>query len=186
MGQTQPPKPVKLIVGMLSQKAELFEPAWQGMQDLWGPVDLRSEVFPFDQTEYYQKQMGSDLLRQFVSFQDLIDPGQLAAVKHQSNQLEQRYCQSSPGKLLGVARPINLDPGYIDSGKLVLATTKNYSHRIYIGDSMYAESTLHYYKGDWQPWPYTYPDYADGTYFAFFHQVRKILMEQLSLLNPAT
>ena len=77
-----------------------------------------------------------------------------------------------------MARPINLDPGYVESSKLVLATTKNYSHRTYIGQSMYAEATLYYSKNQWHAWPYTYPDYAGGAYDDFLNRVRASLMEQ--------
>ncbi|OPZ95339.1 MAG: hypothetical protein BWY71_02269 [Planctomycetes bacterium ADurb.Bin412] len=82
------------------------------------------------------------------------------------------------GRKLGVSRPINLDPGYIDASKLVLATTKNYSHRIYIGQSMYAEATLHYHRGKWQAWPFTYPDYGSGLYDPFLNAARDRYLEQ--------
>jgi len=179
MGQITPPHLVKLIVGMLSPDEKLFTWAQEEMQMLWGPTDIFSEIMPFTQTSYYEKEMGPGLLRKFVGFENLIDPGRLAAIKHDSNKLEERYAQNPAGEVQAVKRPLNLDPGYIDPSKLVLATTKNYSHRIYIGQSMYAEATLHYHKGTWQSWPYTYPDYASGAYNDFLNQVRQKLMSQL-------
>jgi len=164
---------------MLSPDAKLFDSAEDDMQGLWGAIDIRSEIMPFTQTNYYEKEMGAGLLRKFAGFENLIDPGQLAAIKHQSNKLEEQYAPNPAGEVQAVQRPLNLDPGYIDPSKLVLATTKNYSHRIYIGQSMYAEATLHYHKGSWQSWPYTYPDYAGGAYNDFLNQARQKLMSQL-------
>jgi len=192
MGQTQPPKPVKLIVAMLGQREADFDLAQNQMQKLWGAIDLQSDLLSFEHSSYYEKEMGSRLLRKLVSFTELIDPGSLAAIKHQSNQLEIQFANtardqsSDPDSELSpvLTRNVNLDPGYVEPGKLVLATTKNYSHRLYIGQSMYAEATLHYYKGQWQPWPYTYPDYAGGDYFPFLNQVRQRLLEQLQQLVP--
>ncbi len=168
-----PPNPVKLIVGMLSQRRELFAQAEEVMAGLWGSIEITSEILPFTYTDYYNEQMGTPLLRKFVSFVEMIDPGAVAAIKHQSNELEEELASSPVGLALNVSRPINLDPGYIAGSKLILATTKDYSHRIYIGDSMYAETTLHYHQGKWRSWPFTYPDYGSGDYDVFLSAVRK-------------
>ena len=179
-----PPRPVKLIAGILSGDERLFALAEEAMTALWGDIDVHSTIMPFEQTDYYEKEMGADLLRKFVGFTRLIDPGRLAQIKHASNALEGELAGSHPARALHTSRPINLDPGYIDPSKLVLATTKNYSHRIYIGESMYAEATLRYHKGNWQAWPYTYPDYASGAYDRFLNEARQLLMDQLS--SPKT
>ena len=180
MARTKAPEAVKLIVGMLGNSAEIFCSAETDMETLWGQIDIASEILPFTYTDYYEKQMGPRLLRKFVSFAELIDPGALASIKHQSNSLEEKWAQVQADQQPDVARPINLDPGYIEPSKLVLASTKNYSHRIYIGESMYAECTLSYHRGAWQSWPFSYPDYASGDYDTFLCQVRNRLMEQLS------
>ena len=182
MGQAGAPQPVKLIVGMLASQESCFAWAQDQMEKHWGTIDITSEVMPFDYTDYYAREMGERLLRKFVSFAELIDPGELAAVKHQSNALESEIdgWAENQGQQPKAKRLINLDPGYIEPSKLVLATTKNYSHRIYIGQSMYAEATLRYQKGRWQGWPYTYPDYASGAYDEFLNRVRERLMEKLS------
>ena len=183
MAQAQHPNPVKLIVGMLSSSPALFDLAEESMAELWGLIDERSAAMTFEQTHYYEKEMGTNLQRKFVSFAELIDPGQLAAIKHQTNALEADLVEPPDQPTLPVPRPVNLDPGYVEPSKLVLATTKNYSHRIYIGQSMYAEATLYYSKGKWQSWPYTYPDYASGAYDSFLNRVRTRLMEQLKSQN---
>lgn len=176
MWQPKEPKPAKLIVGMLTPDERCLKVAMEGLSFAFGNLDRISEIWPFNQTHYYTDEIGPTILRQFVSMEKLVNPGQLAAVKHQTNQMEQELAASLG---LSVPRPVNLDPGLIEGSKLVLATTKNFSHRIYIGDRMYAEVTLLYDKGQWCPMPYTFPDYRQACYHAFFSKVRARLVEQL-------
>ena len=176
MWKLNDPKPVKLIIGILASNYQCLHTAADSLSDKFGKIDLSSEVWPFDQTDYYKEQTGPRILRQFVSIKRLIDPGILAKIKHQTNKLEQKLAKKLA---LPLSRPVNLDPGIIEPSKLVLATTKNYSHRIYIGKNMYAEVTLIFDKGSWQPQAYTYPDYRQQCYFDFFDKVRTRLMEQL-------
>ena len=176
MWELKEPKPVKLISGILACDDRCLAMARNGLESAIGAIDLVSDIWPFEQTTYYADEIGPRILRQFVSFAQLIDPGELADIKHRTNALEQGLAKSLA---LPVPRPVNLDPGIIEPSKLVLATTKNYSHRIYIGKQMYAEVTLVYDKGDWRPLPYTYPDYRSPQYFEFFSKVRGRLLEQL-------
>ncbi len=176
MWKLNPPKPVKCIVGILAADNRCLEKAGELLESKFGPVDLTSDIWPFTQTDYYKDQTGANILRRFVSFEKLICPRRLAAIKHKTNRIEQQFARKSG---LDVPRPINLDPGYIGTSKLVLATTKNYSHRIYIGKKMYAEVTLIYEKGQWKPFEFTYPDYREQNYMDFFSKVRNRLMEQL-------
>jgi len=176
MWELKEPKPVKLIVGILAADERTLETARDAIAGQLYPVDMVSDIWPFDQTDYYKDQAGPDILRQFVSAESLIDPGELAGIKHKTNRLERKLA----GQLnLEMPRPINLDPGIIEPSKLILATTKNYSHRIYIGQKMYAEVTVIFDKGRWSPLPYTYPDYRQQCYFDFFSKVRARLLEQL-------
>ena len=141
-----------------------------------GQTDVVSEQWPFEMTNYYVVEMGEGLQRQFVSFDRLIDPGQLAAIKHKTNRMEQELAQSLDRPY---PRPVNFDPGFIEPSKLVLASTKNFAHRIYIGDHMYAEVTMTYNKGNWETFPFTFPDYKSGRYNAFLNKVRQTLVQQL-------
>ncbi len=172
-----PVKPVKLIVGMLSIAPELFQIAEEAMVKLWGDIDVHSEVMPFIYTRYYNKAMGEGLLRKFVSFEKVIMPNDISTIKHQSNALELEIDNSTLGQGLGVKRAVNLDPGYINTSKLVLVTTKDYSHRVFIGNDMYAEATLHYCYDKWNSWGYTYPDYASGDYDVFLNAAREKFIE---------
>ena len=176
MWELKDPKPVKLIVGILAADENCLKVAVETIESEFGKIDLSSDVWPFTLTDYYKEQIGENILRQFISVEKPIGPGELAGIKHKTNELEQKLA----GQLaLNVPRPVNLDPGIIEPSKLILATTKNFSHRIYIGDKMYAEVTLIYDKGKWASLPYTYPDYRQQCYLDFFEKVRKRLLEQL-------
>jgi hypothetical protein len=176
MWKLQTPKPAKLIIGILAADEECLKAALEAINANFGKTDFASDVWPFDQTDYYKDQTGENILRQFVSIEKLIDPGKLSKIKHKTNMLEQKLAKQSASDLL---RPVNLDPGLIEPSKLILATTKNYSHRIYIGKKMYAEVTLIFDKGQWKPFEYTYPDYRQDCYHDFFSKVRTRLVEQL-------
>ena len=170
------PKPVKLIVGILAADHKCVYTAADALADKFGSVDLTSDIWPFDNTDYYSDQTGPNILRQFISIERLIDPGKLAKIKLKTNKLEQKLVKKLA---LPLPRPVNLDPGIIEPSKVVLATTKNYSHRIYIGGKMFAEVTLIFDKGRWCPLDHTYPDYRQQCYFDFFEKVRSQLLEQL-------
>jgi hypothetical protein len=176
MWQLKDPTPVKLIIGILAANEDCFHEAHQAVNAALAKIDLTSNIWPFDQTDYYKDQTGPNILRQFVSIEKLIDPGKLVEIKHHTNKLEQDLANKLS---LDLPRPINLDPGLIEPSKLVLASTKNYSHRIYIGNKIYAEVTLIFDKGSWCPLPYTYPDYRQKCYHDFFGKVRTRLLEQL-------
>jgi len=176
MWELKEAKPVKLIIGILGADEDCCRTAVEVITDEFGKADFVSDVWAFEQTDYYKEQTGEHILRQFVSIEKLIDPGKLAKIKHKTNKLEQELAGKVGSEL---PRPINLDPGIIEPSKLVLATTKNYSHRIYIGQKMYAEVTLIYDKGHWRPLEYTYPDYRQRHYHEFFSRVKMRLMEQL-------
>ena len=176
MWELKEPNPVKLIVGVLAAEERCLNAAVEAVADRFGKIDMQSDAWPFTQTDYYKVQTGENIIRQFVSFEKLIDPGELADIKHNTNQLEQELAKKLA---VGLPRPVNLDPGIIEPSKLILVTTKNYSHRIYIGKKMYAEVTLIFDRGGWQCLPYTYPDYKLACYHNFFSKVRTRLLEQL-------
>ena len=176
MWQLKEPKPVKLIIGILAADRQCLHAAVEVLTTKFGRTDFVSNVWPFTQTDYYKDETGEHILRQFVSTERLIAPALLAKIKHKTNKLEQKLAAKLA---LPLPRPVNLDPGIIEPSKLILASTKNYSHRIYIGKKMYAEVTLIFDRGHWHPYDYTYPDYKQQCYFDFFEKVRTRLLEQL-------
>lgn len=159
---------------MISSKPDLFDAAARALSRRYGPVDVRSELLEFDFTPYYENEMGPGLKRLFVSFEPLLAPERLTDVKLDSNAIEDELAQQAE-----VARPINLDPGYVTEANLVLASMKRFAHRIYLRDGVHAEVTLLYRKGDWKPLPWTFPDFAAGTYNRFLSESRNKLRQQL-------
>lgn len=180
MWDLKEPNPVKLVIGILAANYQCLHAAIEILMDKFGKADLVSDVWPFDKTDYYKEQTGTRILRQFISIKRLINPGKLAKIKLITNKLEQKLAKTLA---IPLPRPVNLDPGIIEPSKLVLATTKNYSHRIYIGKKMYAEVTLVFDKGCWKPLEHTYSDYRQQFYFDFFDKVRARLLEQLRKTN---
>ncbi len=176
MWELRNPQPVKLIIGILAANETALAEAVKAISKSFGIIDLKSDIWPFTQTDYYKDEIGPNALRQFVSIEKLIDPGKLAQIKHDTNSLEQQLADSLK---LSLPRPVNLDPGIIEPSKLILASTKNFSHRIYIGNKMFAEVTLMYEKGRWRHFEYTFPDYRQSCYQNFLTKVRCRLMEQL-------
>jgi hypothetical protein len=172
MGTEHDPAPVKLVISLLTGEVELLAEAKAALCGRFGPLEAESELFPFAHTDYYAAEFGPDLVRQIVTFERLIDPAELPAVKRATNELERTFTE-------GERRQINLDPGYVALGKLVLATTKDHAHRIYLGQGIYGEVTLAYQRGRFRPWPWTYPDYAGDEYCAFFDRVRERYKAQL-------
>jgi len=172
MGAIKQPRPVKLVCSVFTADETLLAVARGAMANRFGPIDYQSDVLPFDHTTYYALEFGESLVRQIVAFRDLISPDSLAEVKRATNELETTW-------VVDGRRRVNLDPGYVSLSKLVLATTKNYSHRIYLGQGIYAEVTLHYEQGAFHPWKWTYPDYASSAYLELFARIRSIYVDQL-------
>jgi hypothetical protein len=173
MGKTEKPSPVKLVTGIISSSQELFEKCEKPLVRHFGEIDYKSKSMDFNFTDYYSKDMGMGLSRRFWSFKNLIDPSRLGLVKIFTNTLEARFARASKVS----KRPINIDPGYITDAKLVLASTKDYSHRIYLGKNIYAEITLFYQKNTFHPNKWTYPDYRTDEYIAVFNDIRAIFMK---------
>jgi hypothetical protein len=173
------PPPVKLTVGLIFSRDAPVAALRQELEAAYGRVDCETGWLPFDATRYYEREMGPQLQRLFWSFESLIAPETLADIKRDTNALEQAYAVPD-GQ--GWRRRANLDPGYVDLAKLVLATTKDRQHRLYLGRGIYAEVTLRFTGGRFVPWDWTYPDYRLPEYLAFFNAVRRRYREQLTAL----
>jgi hypothetical protein len=176
MGQIKEPIPVVVLLAVTSRHPAAFQWARHQSETHWGAVELESRLFSFDQTQYYESTMGIGLKKQFLAFQDLIDPAGLSRLKIQTNDWESAY-QSQVN--CAESRPLNLDPGYICEGKLVLASTKDHAHRIYLSEGIYAEVTLRFQAGGWRSQAWTFPDYQEAQYHAFFDACRLYLRTRL-------
>ena len=176
MGQINQPVPVMLLLALFSRHEGALDWARQRGIQTWGPLALASEVFAFEETDYYTASMGEGLKKQFFVFEKFIDPARLPEIKHQTNQWELDYkdSQNWPEQ-----RPLNLDPGYLTEAKLVLASTKDHHHRLYLSQGIFAECTLHYQSKKWQSRPWTYPDYQRADFQEFFTRCREYLRERI-------
>ena len=169
----QVPHPVKLFIGMLTQDVALFGQLGEELKDIFGPVDMESHIWDWEHTDYYSKEMGADLKRKFVFFENLIDPGAISGIKLKTIEFEKQYKNKTGG------RRINLDPGYLDSAKIVLVSTKDFSHRIYLGNGIYGEVTVIYSGKNYQILPFTYPDFRTPEYLNVFREAREKYKQQI-------
>lgn len=172
MSKPGQPEPAKLLVSVLYKDGPAILPSWTAMEKLWGPLDFLSEVLPFDYTDYYEKEMGRPLFRRWATFRPLIAQERLVKVKWQALHLEEAW--SREGK-----RSLNLDPGLITAERLVLATGKNFSHRLYLGKGIFGDLTLVFQKGSFQPLPWTYPDYKAADSLWIFNKIRERYLREL-------
>ena len=169
MGEISYPSPVARLIVAFS--ASLEQLAWgrQRAEAHWGPLALASEPFHFQETDYYQESMGGPLSKQFWIFEQLADPAGLADWKRTTNAWELE-CAHAFDK--GPSRPLNLDSGYLDLGKFVLASSKDHAHRVYLRDGIYAEVTLYFREKQWREREWTFPDYRRPDYQAFLLDAR--------------
>jgi Domain of unknown function (DUF4416) len=181
MADPRPPIPVLLVTAVFSRYADALSLARAQLEQTYGPVEKLSPVFVFDQTDYYEQEMGSDLLKQFIAFHDLITPERLPEIKLHTNILERELAQCGR---YPETRPVNIDPGYLQLGKFLLATTKDQGHRIYLRDGIFAEVTLRFTAGVFEPWPWTYADYRQPGVLAFLQEARAYYHDRLRAARP--
>ncbi len=183
MGEAHEPQAVNLVCPMLAGRAEWLDAAMERIEAAFGPADLVSETWPWPFSRYYEAEMGGPLLRRICSLRDLVAPDAIIDVKLETNKLENELAAALapevPARPAAPARPVNLDPGYVALSKMVLATTKDYAHRLYLGRGIYAEVTLRWRHDGFEPCEWTYRDYASEEYRAFFGRVRAVYAEKL-------
>lgn len=163
--------PAKLIIGILLKEPGLLAGVQTALVEQFGEVECASDWLPFDYTNYYQKEMGASLVRKMLVFETLIDPSRLPDIKWATHRIEKQL--SRHGR-----RRVNIDPGYLVAERFVLATGKNFSHRIYLDKGIYADLTLIFQKGRFRSLPWTYPDYADRPLRQFIENIRKSYLER--------
>lgn len=172
MGRPLKPFPVKWIVGLISSDPELFKILRVSLSRRLGPVDFESPVFDFDQTDYYTEEMGKNLKRIFLAFKKCGRAEKLPSLKLFTNKLEMKYAKAQ-------GRIINLDPGYVTLAKLVLATTKNHGHRLYLDKGIFGEVTLSFHGKSFETLDWTYPDFRANSHITFFNRVRGTYKDQM-------
>lgn len=159
--------PVKLISGILYSDEACLNQAFLKLEEKFGLIDYRSPLFPFDVSDYYVAEMGSPIFRMFVSFQKLIAPDEIAQIKLDANCIEDQLA-------IRTHRKVNLDPGYMDYDKVVLASAKYNGQKIYLSDGIWADLTLRYTQGRFEPYPWSFPDFKSGIYHDVFLSIRHL------------
>jgi hypothetical protein len=172
MSKPRIPEPVKLFASVLAGEAGLLADTIRELAMRYGAPDYVSEVLAFGYTDYYAAEMGQSLVRRFVTFDGLIGPGELPAVKLETNALEKRLSEEG-------ARRVNIDPGYVAKQHFILATGKGFAHRPYIGQGIYADVTLVFRKETYRPLEWTYPDYRAERTIGMLNGLRRRYMIQL-------
>ncbi len=171
MSTLKEPGPAKLVCSIFARHENVITQALGELRERFGDIDLESGLLAFDYTTYYEPEFGPGLVRKLVSFEDLVRQDCLVEVKHMTNDLEQTT--ASNGK-----RVVNIDPGLLTAERLVLATGKNFTHRIYLGRGVFADLTLIYQGKRFKSLPWTFPDYASGQVQGFLKGARQIFLEQ--------
>lgn len=172
MGKINIPPAAKLIIGLIYRNSAVKDKILDILKKRFGEVDFLSHELDFNYTDYYYPELGKPLKRLLVSFKQLASEDKLSDIKLYTNKIEERFSRKQK-------RQINIDPGFLSLGKIILATTKNYSHRVYLGKGIFAEATLFYKGAAFKPWPWAYPDYQSKEYISVFNAIRKLYQEQV-------
>jgi hypothetical protein len=175
MAEVRPFAPAKLIVGIITSLDAAVGRTEEAMTAAYGPIDLKSAAFPFNQTDYYEKQMGRGLSRLFMSFSRLVPPESLSGIKIHTNALEEELKKHFERR----ERIVNIDPGILTASALIMATAKDFAHRIPLGQGIYAHLELLFSRKAVKPLPWTYPDFRQEGYQKFFLEARQFYLRQL-------
>jgi hypothetical protein len=178
MAEPQFPDPVKLFVAALWADAAALAEAVRRLEEHWGPCDFTGPDHPFDRTDYYASEMGPDLRRRLLAFEKLLPPEDLVEGKLFCNDVEEVLRGES-------GRVVNLDVGYLDHNKIVLASAKPAGQKIHLGRGIHADLVGRYAGGRYEPFPWTFPDFRDGRYDAELAELRRRYLEQLRALRRA-
>jgi hypothetical protein len=180
MADVKPFTPAKLIVGIISSLDAAIRRTEEAVTASYGPVDLKSAAFLFDQTDYYDKQMGKGLSRLFLGFSRLVPPESLSSIKVYTNALEEEIKKSFARD----ERIVNIDPGILTGSALIMATAKDFAHRIPLSQGIYAHLELLFSRKAVKLLPWTYPDFKQEGYQKYFLEARQVYLRQLKSLMP--
>jgi hypothetical protein len=172
LAKPQIPDPVKLFVAALWTESGALQRAIAELCSQWGDIDFAGADHPFDMTDYYEPEMGERLHRRLISFALLVPPESISEAKHLTNGIEDRIAGEK-------GRMVNLDIGYLDHNKIVLASFKGAGQKIYLRDGVWADLVARYRKGGYSPFEWTFPDFKDGRYDQELLKIRQIYMQQL-------
>ena len=172
MARPGQPLPVKYFVAILYHAPESLDAAKAALVAAWDEFDFEGRDHPFDVSRYYEPEMGGPLNRRLVTFRDLMPPTELVSMKVRCNRIEDALAVEG-------RRVVNLDPGYLDHNKIVLASAKEAGQKIYLGEGIYADLVGRYKGGRYRPFEWTFPDFSDGRYDRELEEIRRIYRSQM-------
>lgn len=173
MGGVKAVRPAALLCAVMYGHEEACDGALGALEKVFGLVARLQAPFPFAHTDYYSPEMGAPLSKRVALFERLLSPAELTEAKLITNHLESGFA-------LDGSRRVNLDPGLLEMGRVVLASTKDCAHRIYLGRGIFGELTLVYHKGSYQPMPWTYPDWRSPESLGFLNSARVWYLSRLA------
>ena len=168
--------PAKALIGVLFQKDEIYQQFLRHLETIEVEIELESEIYKFDSTDYYQEEMGSGLYRIFLSLKGLYPVEQSVSLKNETNSWENEWKEAGN-------RTLNLDPGYLDLHKVVLLSGKEGPQKIYLGGGIWADLNLIRKAGRFEALPWTFPDLRESRYHSFFERVRENLKLDLKSIR---
>jgi len=174
MADTKGVAPVKYFVAVLYRDKERFDDAMRCLVERWGAADIIGPAREFDVTGYYQPEMGAPLFRVLASFEKLYDPMVIVEMKLECNEIERRLSVDD-------RRTVNLDAGYLDHNKVLLASAKEAGQKVYLGKGIYADLSGRYKEGRYRPFEWSFPDFRDGRYDGELLKMRSAYMKQRRL-----
>jgi len=166
MSVSKAPKPVRPIANFFFANALRWEQAVSDFDERLGTRCFTSNPEAFTTTDYYEREMGKGVMRIFAAWWKLIDPVELIDIKQLAWEIETKHKNNNGGRI------VNIDPGIISEGHLILATGKAAFHRPYLGKGVYADLTLIYHNGSYRPLNWTYPDYAGENIISLMNRLR--------------
>ncbi len=171
------PPQAQLFVAVMSGSPTYCKEVERHLESQWGAIDHRSEIYCFSEyTSHYEREMGNPIWKYFITFRRLRPVPDLVQLKLFTEELEQLFLAgrvaTGVARNQALSRTVNLDPGYLTAWHLVLATVKNYAHRVHLQDGIYSELTLLFRRSQTEPLPWTYPDYRAEPALRFFSEVR--------------
>jgi Domain of unknown function (DUF4416) len=182
MGVTREPTYSLLVIACFSRHLDALQWATEQLTPRYGSIALTSPDFAFHHTKYYDAAMGLGLTKRLLVFGAIVPADCLPDVKRFTIALEQEL--AGTGRF-PEERPLNLDPGLVQLGKFLLASTKDQAHRVYLRDDIFAEVTLRFQAGAFGVWPWTYADYREEDVREFLNQARAYLYERVSAIRSA-
>lgn len=177
MSKRRIPAPALLVCSLLSAcMSEVYEPVLKFLEERWGPVEFVSRDIPFLETGYYDRELGTPIVRRFLGFETLLPLDGLAEAKLWASEVEAQFTENG-------RRLVNVDPGLLTQERLVLASFKNFTHRIYQGQGVWADLTLIWQGGDWVILPWTYRDYVNEEMRSVLTELRERYRDKLNQRN---